>query len=1002
MDADGSVGESDKKGGAAVGGSLGVVGLLAVVAIVFYCRRRKQLHGFMLPLPEDDAAAGGSKAYTRSGGSSGGVNAQHKDSSSRSDHFGGLQSAPAADTFVNPNFSLDGISRPPTPPLRTRNRTDTGASLAPLSLEAEILAYTSSPHGSIRSGTGAGVPAFEEFSTAESISEGLRVFQEGLPVTPDEGFSPPDHVRKDRLPAAPLDGYETFRSVLPATHAASAAINNYGRMAVSKPSGDGYSRAAPHHRVSVRLKNLQARKALRVLGESAMFSKQPFWRRTDTGQGQGGDAMGAKHSRAILTTFTLDDGESNDSNNRRMSQAANDPFVINIDDLLVDDKGVLGKGHYGLVRRGTLRGNNDVVAVKTLPVDREHAREEQHDLMMEIETLRVLTVDGGHANVIALIGYIPSASPIMVTECAEYGSLDKYLRKKRKADPPEALGDVTTVTYAYQIAAGMEYIASKKMVHRDLASRNILLADTIYHGEEKHCKITDFGLARDMYASADGMYTSRPDGNPTAWKWTAIEGLTDAQFTTEGDVWSYGVTLTELCSLAMSPYMQYRAFSMEFFNELSDGMRMAMRTEWPLSLRQIIPACWEAAPLKRPTFTAIVKTLQGALNELGVAVGHNVARRLSAQELSDIERANAQPDGTRSFYEYVLQSPEVSETPTSPGMFIFAPDVVEAQQQQAASGGTASTGMMIMQRSASEDSAASSTLIPRGTVGHGTDGQAGAGSAPAIKYDAVRSYNVNGKPGFVADGGGGTGQDVHRYSIPAPASATASTAARYDSYRGEPEHFANLGTPLRRSVSQDMPPMSPGSLLTPAADYGSECGTDAEASPVHINRHVGRTQSMMSTTSNFERTKSTYSLASRGGPVAISADADVDFETAVNAAAAAAQASQGRSSAGGVTRGHGGYDLAGRPIKYDLAGQQQQQQQQQHGGVPYDRADQGSQQDQQRYGGGGGMVPYDLAGQQGLDGGGGGVLLLAPPPMFQDTEGVEQASMMHVVSDSAC
>ena len=567
--------------------------------------------------------------------------------------------------------------------------------------------------------------------------------------------------------------------------------------------------------------------------------------------------------------------------------------------------------------------------------------------MMEIETLRILTVDGGHGNVIALIGYIPCTSPIMVTEYAQYGSLDKYLKKKRNADPPEALSDATTVLFAYQIALGMAYIALKKMVHRDLASRNILVADNAT-GRGEQCKITDFGLARDTYATTDGMYTSRVDANPTAWKWTAIEGLTDAQFTTEGDAWSYGITLTELCSLAMTPYMQYRQFSVDFFNALNDGMRMTMRDEWPLALRQIMPACWQKEPLRRPTFPHIVQTLRAALNVMTGDAG--LGRRLSQKERDAIDYEAAQPAAGPAFYEYMGSSH--SARPPSP-----------------------SSGRMIMQRSVSEESTASSSLVPTGILGSGQQ-------QPSASRNTF----------FLADDGGGSGPGVSSDGS-MPSSTTSSAArgvpmvAEATRHLDDPEQFANLGTPFRRSISQEfLTSPLPTSPTTPVADYGSDSESTASSA---------RPESVMS--DGFTRTKSVYSLASRGGPVAIHADATVDFETAVNAAAAHAQrrpVSAPRSATS--------YDLAGQqPADYDLARkQQQQQQQQQHGDVPYASASpdnhrpayQLAQQDNH-------APPYDLAAGH-RSSGAAGMLLLPPPPMFEDNH--EEASVMRVVSDSAC
>jgi len=39
----------------------------------------------------------------------------------------------------------------------------------------------------------------------------------------------------------------------------------------------------------------------------------------------------------------------------------------------------------------------------------------------------------------------------------------------------------------------MRYLSSRNIIHRDLAARNVLV------GEEERCKVTDFGMARDVH-----------------------------------------------------------------------------------------------------------------------------------------------------------------------------------------------------------------------------------------------------------------------------------------------------------------------------------------------------------------------------------------------------------------------------------------------------------------------------------------------------------------------
>lgn len=59
------------------------------------------------------------------------------------------------------------------------------------------------------------------------------------------------------------------------------------------------------------------------------------------------------------------------------------------------------------------------------------------------------------------------------------------------------------LAWAFQVSRGMEYLASRKVLHGDLAARNILLADN------NVVKICDFGLAKSMYKS--GNYKKKGD-----------------------------------------------------------------------------------------------------------------------------------------------------------------------------------------------------------------------------------------------------------------------------------------------------------------------------------------------------------------------------------------------------------------------------------------------------------------------------------------------------------
>lgn len=93
-----------------------------------------------------------------------------------------------------------------------------------------------------------------------------------------------------------------------------------------------------------------------------------------------------------------------------------------------------------------------------------------------------------------------------MTELAPGGSLYDILRSRQYDYPLLRLW-----LFATQIAAGMEYLESRRFIHRDLAARNVLLA------AKELVKIGDFGLMRGLNQEKDHYVMSAHRRIPFAW-----------------------------------------------------------------------------------------------------------------------------------------------------------------------------------------------------------------------------------------------------------------------------------------------------------------------------------------------------------------------------------------------------------------------------------------------------------------------------------------------------
>uniref|UniRef100_A0A672LWV4 receptor protein-tyrosine kinase n=1 Tax=Sinocyclocheilus grahami TaxID=75366 RepID=A0A672LWV4_SINGR len=291
----------------------------------------------------------------------------------------------------------------------------------------------------------------------------------------------------------------------------------------------------------------------------------------------------------------------------------------------------LGRGAFGQVVEATAYGIEKATTCTTVAVKmlKEGATTSEYRALMS--ELKILIHIGHHLNVVNLLGACtkPGGPLMVIVEYCKHGNLSSYLKSKRGEYSPYKVNSIITykknvlciicsciessdwdhltmedlISYSFQVTKGMEFLASRKCIHRDLAARNILLS------ENNVVKICDFGLARDVYKDPD--YVRKGDAR-LPLKWMAPETIFDRVYTTQSDVWSFGVLLWEIFSLGASPYPGV-CIDESFCRRLKEGTRMRAPDYATPEIYQTMLDCWLDRPKDRPTFTQLVEHLGNLL-----------------------------------------------------------------------------------------------------------------------------------------------------------------------------------------------------------------------------------------------------------------------------------------------------------------------------------------------------------------------------------------------------
>ncbi|KAJ0692999.1 putative protein kinase TKL-Pl-4 family [Helianthus annuus] len=184
----------------------------------------------------------------------------------------------------------------------------------------------------------------------------------------------------------------------------------------------------------------------------------------------------------------------------------------------------------------------------------------------------------------------------IVAEYVKGGSLRSYLLKNRDKKLPMKI----VFQFALEIARGLSYLHSKKIIHRDVKPENILLDN------QKRIKLADFG--ESIFEPLELFFTS---GEMGTRGYMAPEIVSRKPYGHKCDVYSFGICLWEIYCCDM-------AYTYDLENIPSDiyklqEMRPNIPVNCPTSLARLIQRCWDTDPRKRPEMKDVVVELENIM-----------------------------------------------------------------------------------------------------------------------------------------------------------------------------------------------------------------------------------------------------------------------------------------------------------------------------------------------------------------------------------------------------
>ena len=197
----------------------------------------------------------------------------------------------------------------------------------------------------------------------------------------------------------------------------------------------------------------------------------------------------------------------------------------------------------------------------------------------------------------------------MVTEFAQYGSINDLMKKRPNSD---GISKSMKIKFMLDAAKGLQYLHTNGILHRDIKPDNYLVV-SLDRNFKSNCKLTDFGTSRAIDAVRRDQTMTKGVGSPD---YMSPEILDKRKYGLPSDIYSFAITMYEVFAWQEAyPNKEFR-FPWKIAEFVMEGKRLQQLENISDDQFELVRNSWCQDSKERLSIDQIISILEEKYNSI--------------------------------------------------------------------------------------------------------------------------------------------------------------------------------------------------------------------------------------------------------------------------------------------------------------------------------------------------------------------------------------------------